>query len=359
MKTRMSSKERVLTAFTNQEPDRVPIDYAFNPGIDTRLKRYFGLRADDDEGLLQALGIDFRYVYGPAYIGPKLHPDVPGRQVDIWGIRTRYIEHSAGGYWEYCDFSLKNVNLDEVEAWPMPSPDDFDYSLFVEQCKQYREPCLVIGGQDIPDIINSTGFHFTMEQTLIGLADENPVILRYVDRRLEVVYGIFQRSLEAAQGIADLFYMGEDLGTQRGPTLSLKMFRKHIRPWIAKFVDLAKGYGYRVMIHSCGSSSWAFEDFIDMGIDIVETLQPEAKDMAPRYLKEHFGGRIGLHGCISTAGPVAFGTVDEVVQEVRETLEIMMPGGGYALAPTHQLQDNSPTENVVAMYEAALRYGRY
>ena len=113
------------------------------------------------------------------------------------------------------------------------------------------------------------------------------------------------------------------------------------------------------MIHSCGSSSWAFEDFIEMGVTAVDTLQPEAKDMSPAYLKETFGDRVAFHGCISTAGPLATGTVAEAVACCRETLEVMMPGGGYCFAPTHSLQDNSPTENVVAMYETAREYGRY
>jgi uroporphyrinogen decarboxylase len=81
--------------------------------------------------------------------------------------------------------------------------------------------------------------------------------------------------------------------------------------------------------------------------------------MAPAYLKARYGDRLAFHGCVSTAGPVAYGTVEEVIADVRQTLEIMMPGGGYALAPTHQLQDNSPTENVLAMYEAARQYGVY
>jgi uroporphyrinogen decarboxylase len=81
--------------------------------------------------------------------------------------------------------------------------------------------------------------------------------------------------------------------------------------------------------------------------------------MAPRYLKERFGGRLVFHGCISTAGPVAFGSVEQTVANAREVLEIMMPGGGYFFAPTHALQDNSPTENVLALYETAHKYGRY
>ncbi|MBS3763477.1 MAG: hypothetical protein KGZ25_09280, partial [Planctomycetes bacterium] len=125
------------------------------------------------------------------------------------------------------------------------------------------------------------------------------------------------------------------------------------------FVDLAKSFDLPVMIHSCGSSSWAFDDFIEMGIDVIDTLQPEAADMEPAYLKETYGDHLAFHGMISTAGPVTFGTTTDVRENVRETLEIMKPGGGYCLAPTHQLQDNSPTENVVEMYEAAREYGQY
>jgi uroporphyrinogen decarboxylase len=91
----------------------------------------------------------------------------------------------------------------------------------------------------------------------------------------------------------------------------------------------------------------------------VDTLQPEAKEMSPAFLKKRFGGRLAFHGCISTAGPVTFGTVEDVVRYCRETLDIMMPGGGYCFAPTHALQDNSPTENVVAMYETAKQHGGY
>jgi uroporphyrinogen decarboxylase len=156
-----------------------------------------------------------------------------------------------------------------------------------------------------------------------------------------------------------MLYMGEDLGTQRGPLLSPKLFRKHIRPRLQAIVDLGKAFGIPVMFHSCGSSSWAFEDFIEMGIGVVDTLQPEAKDMAPALLKFRYGDRLSFHGCISTGGPVAFGTVDDTIANVREVLQVMMPGGGYALSPSHQLQDNSPTENVVALYEAARSYGTY
>ena len=354
----MRSKERVLAAFSHSEPDRVPIDYSANPGIDGRLKAHYGLASGDHEGLRLALGVDFRRVAAP-YAGPPVHPDAGDVIVDMWGIHRRWIEHPTGGYWDYCDFPLQDATLAQVEAWPMPSPDDFDYSAIPEQCCRHGDYCVVLGGAGLGDIINSTGMVRTMQQVLIDLATDNPPGLAYIERKVSTQIEITRRTLEAAKGGIDLLAMGEDLGTQIGPMISLAMYRTHIRPYHQRIVDLGRAFGIPVMIHSCGSSSWAFEDFIEMGVGVVDTLQPEAKDMAPALLKRRFGQRLAFHGCISTAGVVAYGTVQDVEADVRETLEIMMSGGGYALAPTHQLQDNSPTENVVAMYEAAIRYGRY
>jgi uroporphyrinogen decarboxylase len=354
----MTSKERALTAFARQAPDRVPVDYLSNPGIDGRLKDHFGLSHDDNEGLLCALGVDFRYGGAP-YVGPKLHPDEPGVHVDVWGIHRRWVEHDTGGYWDYCDFPLKDATLEDIEAWPMPSPDDFDYARVKETCRQKAEYCLVAGGAGIGDIINSTGMIRNMERVLIDLMEDDPACLRYIQRKVGIDIEVMYRTLEAAEGGIDVLQMGEDLGTQIAPMISPRLYRKHLRPLHQKIVDVGKHFGVPVMVHSCGSSSWAYDDFIEMGVTVVDTLQPEAANMAPAYLKARYGDRLAFHGCISTAGPVAYGTVEEVIADVRQTLEIMMPGGGYALAPTHQLQDNSPTENVLAMYEAARQYGVY
>ena len=354
----MTPRERVLTAFRHEQPDRVPVNYLSNPGIDGRLKRHFGLADSDDEGLRQSLGVDFRDAGAP-HVGPKRHADLPGLSVDAWGIRRRWVRHATGGYWDYCDWPLAKATLDEVEAWPMPSPDDFDYGAVTEACRRYDGYCIVAGNPGIGDIINSTGMLRTMEQVLVDLVTDDPAGLRLIDRRCEVNLEIVRRTLEAGAGKIDLLWLGEDLGSQRGPLISLALFRRHLRPRMQKFVDLGRRLGLPVMLHSCGSTSWAFDDFLDMGISVIDTLQPEAKDMAPAYLKRRWGKRLAFHGMISTAGPVAYGTVDDVVANVRETLTVMMPGGGYALAPTHQLQDNSPTENVVALYEAARRYGTY
>jgi uroporphyrinogen decarboxylase len=354
----MTSKERVLTTLSNREADRVPVNYSANPGIDRRVKAHFGLKPDDDEGLRQALGVDFRGVGAP-YTGPRLHQDIPERgvKVDDWGIHRRYVEHGTGGYWDFCDFPLQEADADTVARWPMPDPDRHDYSGVREACRQQAEyaVCLFCFG----DLINGNGMLRGMEQTLVDLVTDEPAGLLLADRRFAIQLEVARRTLEAAEGGIDILWLGEDLGTQDKPMISMDVFRRHIRPRYQKLVDLGKAHGAKVLIHTCGSSSWAYEDFIAMGIDGVDTLQPEAKDMSPAYLKKTFGGRLAFHGCISTAGPVATGSVAEVTTYCRRTLEIMMPGGGYCFAPTHCLQDNSPTENVVAMYAAAQKYGRY
>jgi uroporphyrinogen decarboxylase len=355
----LTSRQRVHLAFARQQPDRVPIQYLDNPGLRQRLKTHFGLTATDDEGLLLRLGTDFRGIW-PAYRGPRLHPEIPDRHVDpVWGTRTRWIAHQSGGYWDYCDYPLMDAPPDTYDRWPMPSPDHFDYACVPAICQQHPDRAIHLGDPGIGDIMNSAGMLMGVQQAMIEIIDPDSPLQRLTDRRIAAQLGMLERALCAAKGRIDFLWIGEDLGTQRGPLISMDTYRRFIKPRHKKFVDLAKSWNIPVMIHSCGSSSWAFDEFIDLGISAVDTLQPEAANMAPAYLKSRWGNQLTFHGCISTAGPVAYGTVEQVRANMRETLEIMMPGGGYCMAPTHCLQDNSPTENVVAMYQAAREFGRY
>lgn len=198
-----------------------------------------------------------------------------------------------------------------------------------------------------------------MEQTLIDLVTDNPAGLLLAKRRAELQLEVLRRTIEACGDRIDFLWIGEDLGSQNGPLISLATFRKYLRPLLQKFVDLGKSFNLPVMIHSCGSSSWAFNDFIDMGIRAVDTLQPEAKNMSPELLKSQFGEKLVFHGAISTGSVVAFGTANEVQIYCKRVLDIMMPGGGYCFAPAHMLQDNTPVENVLAMYEVVHKFGHY
>jgi hypothetical protein len=294
------------------------------------------------------------------YIGPDLFEPVPDRQVDpIFGTLTRYVQNVAGGYWENCDFPLKEGATETALNWKFPNPDHFDYDDLEEQCKKFENYALVLGSTGLGVVICRLALYMGMEQALVSLQQEDPAALILLDRLLDFQLKHLERMLDRVGDRVQLVWMGEDLGTQIAPLISMKLFERQVLPRHQKFFDAAKAYNVPVMIHTCGYSSWAYEKYIQAGLRAVDTLQPEVKNMSPRYLKDTFGGRLVFHGCISTKGAVAFGTPEDVEREVRETLEIMMPRGGYCLAPSHRLQDNTPVENAVAMYKAAHRYGHY
>ena len=356
----MSSKERVLCAINHAEPDRVPINYQTNAVIDRKLKEQLSLKHDDDEGLCEVLGVDFRGI-GASYTGDSLHfTTSEDRMVDpLYGWILRYIENKSGGYWDYCDFPLIDADEDQVALWKLPDPDDFDYNGLVQQVDANKKFALYLGNPGLACIINTAGFLRGMEQVFVDLITDDPAGLLLISKIMQFQLEKFERELDVIGKHADFVWIGEDLGTQHTPLISPQILHKHILPWHKKFIDMASSYDLPVMMHTCGSSSWVYEDYIKIGLKGVETLQPEAANMGPRYLKETYGGRLFFHGCISTAGPLAYGTVEDVTENVRETLEIMMPGGGYILCPTHQIQDNSPVDNVIEMYRAAHLYGRY
>lgn len=123
-------------------------------------------------------------------------------------------------------------------------------------------------------------------------------------------------------------WIGEDLGTQRSPMISMEMFRNHILPRHMPVIDLAKSHDLPIMIHTCGSSSWSHDDCISARVTVLDTLQPEPADMSPAYLANQFGDRASFHGCISTTNELSFGSTQDVEDQVVHTLEIMMPTGG-------------------------------
>jgi uroporphyrinogen decarboxylase len=354
----MTPRHRVLSTFAHEKTDRVTIGYEANAGIHMRLAQALGVPDGDLEKVRRALGVDYRGL-GARYKGPPLFPEQPGRRVDrVDGFYTKWVAHKTGGYWDFCDFPLQNAGDEVIAAYPVPNPDDFDYDAAADALAGMGDYAVHLGNAGTADIINSTGRVMGMEDALVNLLTEHEATLAYTDRRLQSQLGVLERLLDRCKDRIDFLWLGEDLGTQHAPMISLGLYRRVLRPRHQKFIDLAEAHGLPVLVHTCGSSSWAYEDFIEMGVTGVDTLQPEATHMSPRYLKDTFGGRLSFRGCVSTA-MLAFSTAEEVARQVRETLEIMMPGGGYHFAPTHMIQDNTPVENVLAMYKAARESGVY
>lgn len=358
---KMSSRERVLRTFNYEKTDRVPISYFTNPTIHAKVSSLLGIPANDYESFFSAIGVDERGIH-PPFKGELKFKVLEGRNVDpVYGFYTKWVPNESGGYFDFCDFPLKDADPEEIYNFHVPSPDEFDYDVCLEAIKFYRSKNLAIhiGSAGFADVINSTGRVMGMEDTLVNLHIEDEATMHYINKRSDMELGILERLLSKAKDDIDFIWLGEDLGTQRGPMISLEMYRRVLKPIHKRYVDLAKSYGKPVMFHSCGSSSWSFDDLIELGVNCVDTLQPEAKDMSPEYLISRFGKRLSYHGCISTAGPLAYGTVDDIVNYVKDTLKVMMANGGYFFSPTHAIQDNTPPENVIAMYQAAHDYGVY
>ncbi len=356
---KMTGRQRVRAAFRFEKTDRAPIGYDANAGIDRRFKEALGLQNESHETFLELLGVDYRGIGAP-YKGPTLFEAPPGRRRDpLEGFIMRWVEHQTGGYWDFCDFPLKDAPDEAFHDYPVPSPDDFDYEAAYEIARSYGgKYALHLGNPGVPDIINSNGRIMGMEDTLCHLIMEDEAPLDLMRRRAKSSLEIMERTLEACRGEIDFIWLGEDLGTQIAPMISLELYRKTIKPIHKDFVDLAKSYGLPVMVHTCGSSSWVYEDFIEIGVKGVDTLQPEAVNMSPRYLLERFGGRLNMRGCISTAGPLAYGAPEDVRENCVEILDLMRPYGGYHFAPTHAIQDNTPVENVFEMYQTVYDYYR-
>jgi uroporphyrinogen decarboxylase len=359
-KETMGAKERVQRTFAHERTDRVTIGFDTNPGIHRRLMEALGIKNENNEELLRALGVDYRGIGAP-YIGKALYKEIPERRRDaLEGAVMRWVEHGSGGYWDFCDFPLKDAEDEAFAAFPVPNPDDFDYEAALDQAKEKgRDYGLYIGSAGIPDVINSNGRLMGMEDVLCHLLTGYEPAMEFIHRRADFQLKMMERTLDKCRDYLDFIWFGEDLGTQHSPMISREMYLTNMKPIHKKFFDLAGAYNKPCIVHTCGSSSWAYNDFIEMGVAGVDTLQPEAANMSPEYLKAHFGSRLCYRGCISTAGPLAYGTPEEVREYVRHTLEIMMDGGGYHFAPTHQIQDNSPVENVIAMYQAAHDFGVY
>ncbi|MBE6903705.1 MAG: hypothetical protein E7480_03760 [Ruminococcaceae bacterium] len=359
-KETMSSKERVIRTFNHEKTDRVTIGYEANPNIHMRLSKALGIPDGDYEKVFQALGVDYRSVAAP-YIGPELFTAPPNRRVDpLEGCIMRWVEHETGGYWDFCDFPLRDADDEVFYNFPVPNPDDFDYDYCLDVVNHYdNQYGIFIGNSGTPDILNSNGRIMGVEDMLCNLALDHEPALYLIKKRADFQLKLMERTLDKCKGKIDFLWLGEDLGTQHTPMISIELYRKHIKPIQKKFVDLAKAYNVFTIIHTCGSSSWAYNDFIELGIDAVDTLQPEATNMSPEYLKKTFGNKLCYRGCISTAGPLAYGTAEETREYCKKTLEIMKKGYGYHFAPTHLIQDNTPTENVIAMYQAAHDFGQY
>jgi len=147
----------------------------------------------------------------------------------------------------------------------------------------------------------------------------------------------------------DGFYFGDDWGQQKGLIMGPALWRRFIRPRLARMYAHAKEKGLKVFQHSCGDIHDVFPDLIEIGLDVYQTFQPEIYDI--RSVKKEFGRDLSFFGGISTQRLLPFGTPEEIRAKTREILSVMRPGGGYILSPTHAVPGDVPPENIMAMLD--------
>jgi uroporphyrinogen decarboxylase len=360
----MNSRDRTLSALHHVEPDRVPFDLWLSSGMTLKLERARRMTASD---LCDAYDVDLRYIEGPAYIGPPLRRFADGAEADIWGVPRVPVRVAVqDGIEDYKEVVFSPLaaatTVEEIEDYPhWPSPDWFDYSGIAAQCAALRSQgrAVVFMGDRLNRVaqLKPAMYLRGVEQILLDLRLA-PELAKAIFARIRAFYCAYaERIFEAADGQLDILLMGDDFGTQRGPMMSPAMWAEFLGPGFAEFVGLAKSYGLWVMHHTCGSVRPLIPLMIERGLDVLQSLQPEAADMDPWELKATFGEQLAFHGGISIQRTLPFGTREEIRREVQDRVAALAPGGGYILCTSHNIQADTPMHNVEALLEAYRDYG--
>lgn len=345
----MTPRERWLAVLQRKKPDRVPMDYWATEEATQKLMRYLGV--PDRAAMDKRLHIDRVGGVGPQYVGP---PSRDGE--DIFGCRYRQADYGSGSYYECVYHPLARYeSVAEIEAhYTWPNPDWWEYSGIAGQAKCQERYPLRAGGSE-PFLIYC--YLRGQEQALIDLA-LNPEIAHYcLDRLFGLAYENSRRIYEQIPGQVVMAYVAEDMGAQNGLMMSPAHIREFLLPRMKRIADLVHQAGAYVFHHNDGAIREIIPDLIEAGVDVLNPIQWRCKGMEREGLKRDFGDRLIFHGAVDNQYTLATGTVDEVRQEVMDNLRILGEGGGYIIAPCHNIQAVSSPENIVTMYDTGYECG--
>jgi len=347
----VKSKERVKRAINRKGVDRLPIRHQAVPEINKQLCSYF--KFSTIEELYQKIGHDFRFIE-PEYCGPELEEYPDGSFEGIWGERYKYESFGGGVYKESIFRPFADIkSIEELKNYPFPQADWFDCSGIKKKCEQYNDYAIIVGGDDIFDFLNGLGFSRGVEQVLLDIALKSDVFLYLVEKRFEFLYEKLKCILKEGQGYIDIVQLGEDLGTQEGLMIGVDTFKKLFAEKYQSIINLIHKFGAKAMLHSCGSIRQMIPTLINLGLDILDVIQVNARDMNIGELKEEFGKDLVFSGSMCVQSILPHGTKKEVEDEVRLRQDLFMEGGMF-IGPTHNIQVGTPIDNILAMYETVL-----
>lgn len=395
MPASLTPRDRVKTALRHQEPDRVPADFLATPEVWCKLIAHLqpdttGLGPADfvdptREALLRHFAVDCRVLSYDMFCRPPDSVLRPGAQIDwwgsldrstpnrmwrqrlpdnstldIWGAHRQKTEHQFGAYEEFASWPLQAAQtVDDLKSHPWPEPDWWDFSPLPDLVRQ-----LDAQAGDAPNHIRfriGSVFEIAwqlrgMQEFLMDLASQ-PDIPIYIMQHLSDVYAEnTRRVLDLIGDRLDMVYFYDDVATQNSLMISPQMWRDIVRPHHARLVELAHARNIPVMYHCDGAIYRLIPELIEMGIDLLNPIQPDAKDMDGYRLKAEFGHQLAFHGGIDIIKTLPRGTPAEVIAEVRDRVDVLGKGGGYILCSSHHIQADTPLENILAMYDVSLRY---
>jgi len=361
----MTGRERILATMAREPTDRFSFDFSYTAEMKKKLMAAF--EAADYQDFLEKIGndtIDACFKVKPHAIGSYYNhlfsrKTEKGCFIDNWGVTWKRCDTDSGDiFYDVVDFPLKNAKtIKEIEEFPWPDPaDDFDFSSVREGILRNNDKFAVAGGTAA--VFDDSWRMRGMEQLLMDMAI-NPELAKLLLSKVCGYWLKFARLLlEAADGKIDIMWTRDDLGSQNGLIMSPDMCREFMIPLIKERADLYKSYGAKVFMHSCGGIYPIIGDIIECGVDALDPIQPRADRMDRRKLKAEFGNKLVFHGGIDQQKVLVYGTVDNVVRETKDCLDVLGRDGGYILAASHQLETDIPMENVMAMIETAMNYRR-
>jgi uroporphyrinogen decarboxylase len=326
----MNSRDRTFLTLEHRLADRIPIDFWATTAVAQHLET---MRDKPYSEFLDDYDVDLRYIEGPVYIGPQL-----AQGEDIWGVKRAAVVVGHGerseSYSEVSEAPLSGVQCPEdVEAYDhWPDPDMFDYDVVEEQCDAILQEnrVVVFMGDRLNRVAQlKPAMYLRGTENIFFDIAANPTIAETVFRKIREFYlSYLERILLAAKGKIDIVLTGDDFGAQNGLLISASMWREFIKPGFANYIDLIKRHHTMAMHHTCGSVVDIIPDMIECGLDILQSIQPEAKGMSLAYLKKVFGKNICFQG------------------------------GGYIFCSSHNIQADTPVENIITLMEAYLEYGK-
>ncbi len=375
----MTSRERVLRAINHQEPDRVPFDLSLTVEIYNSLRNYLALRPEPDKkvglwtdvssslDLLDAMKTD---IY---HISLNSLPDSFRKEGDIyydeWGIgRAKVIRNDGSYYFEMVKAPLAGATLEMIRKHPWPDPYDLRRiaGLRDKLTMVCQETDKAIMAKFSNSIWEQSWWLYGMQDWMIDLVEKPDVTNALMEKVTDLAIGFFEVGIHAIGDRIDILRLsGEDLGTQTGPMISKSMYEEMVKPHFKRYWQFIKkklkekNPNTKIQLHSCGNVRPFIADWIDMGLDILEPVQPNVVGMEPEGLKKDFGDRLTFFGGIDLQRLLPFGSRNDVIQEVKRYMHALGAGGGYIVAPAHNVQSDIPPENLVAIRDAVESYGCY